>query len=77
MTRRLHPVYRRFCNIAAMLMLALAGLVAPGTAAAQGCYMSATGTLAFGTVSAGRADKLRYTTRQDEETMAVEILPAK
>lgn len=51
MTRRLHPVYRRFCNIAAMLMLALAGLAAPGTAAAQGCYMSATGSLAFGTVS--------------------------
>lgn len=34
-------------------------------------------TLAFGTISAGRADKVRYTTRQDEETMALEILPAK
>ena len=33
--------------------------------------------LAFGTVSAGRADRVSYTTRQDEETMAIEILPAK
>ena len=33
--------------------------------------------LAFGTVSAGRADKVMYTTRQDEETMAIEVLPAK
>lgn len=32
--------------------------------------------LAFGTVSAGRADKVNYTTRADEETMAVEIRPA-
>ena len=34
-------------------------------------------TLAFGTVSAGRADKVTYTTRADEETMALEIKPAK
>lgn len=33
--------------------------------------------LAFGTVSAGRADKVTYTTRADEETMAIEIKPAK
>lgn len=33
--------------------------------------------LAFGTVSAGRADKVAYTTRADEELMAVEITPAK
>ena len=34
-------------------------------------------TLAFATVSAGRADKVSYTTRQDEEIQAIEILPAK
>ncbi len=34
-------------------------------------------TLAFGTVSAGRADKVTYVTRADEETMAAEIRPAK
>jgi len=34
-------------------------------------------TLAFGTVSAGRADKVSYTTRQDEEIQAMEILPKK
>ena len=34
-------------------------------------------TLAFGTVAAGRADKVSYTTRQDEEIQAMEILPAK
>ena len=34
-------------------------------------------TLAFATVSAGRADKVSYTTRQDEEIQAREILPAK
>ncbi len=34
-------------------------------------------TLAFGTVSAGRSDKVSYTTRQDEEIQAREILPAK
>ena len=34
-------------------------------------------TLAFGTVTAGRADKVSYTTRQDEEIQASEILPAK
>ena len=34
-------------------------------------------TLAFGTVSAGRSDKVSYTTRADEETMAIDILPAK
>lgn len=34
-------------------------------------------TLAFGTVSAGRSDKVIYTTRQDEEIQAREILPAK
>jgi len=34
-------------------------------------------TLAFGTVSAGRADKVSYTTRQDEEIQAREIVPAK
>ena len=34
-------------------------------------------TLAFATVSAGRADKVSYTTRQDEEIQALEILPAK
>jgi peptide/nickel transport system substrate-binding protein len=34
-------------------------------------------TLAFGTVSAGRSDKVLYTTRQDEEIQAREILPAK
>ena len=33
--------------------------------------------LAFGTVSAGRTGKVSYTTRQDEETMAIEVLPAK
>ncbi len=33
--------------------------------------------LAFATVSAGRADKVSYTTRADEETMALEIVPAK
>lgn len=32
--------------------------------------------LAFGTVSAGRADKVNYITRADEETMAVEIRPS-
>ena len=34
-------------------------------------------TLAFGTVSAGRADKVSYTTRQDEEIQTREIVPAK
>ena len=34
-------------------------------------------TLAFGTVSAGRADRVTYTTRQDEEIQAIEIKPAK
>jgi peptide/nickel transport system substrate-binding protein len=34
-------------------------------------------TLAFGTVSAGRSDRVSYTTRQDEEIQAREILPAK
>jgi len=33
--------------------------------------------LAFATISAGRADKVTYTTRADEETMALEIKPAK
>ncbi len=33
--------------------------------------------LAFATVSAGRADRVTYTTRQDEEIQALEILPAK
>ena len=33
--------------------------------------------LAFGTISAGRADKVTYATRADEETMAHEIRPAK
>ncbi len=34
-------------------------------------------TLAFGTVSAGRADRVTYTTRQDEEIQAIEIKPAR
>ena len=34
-------------------------------------------TLAFGTVSAGRSDRVTYTTRQDEEIQAIEIKPAK
>lgn len=34
-------------------------------------------TLAFGTVSAGRADRVSYTTRADEETMAMEIKAVK
>jgi spore coat protein U-like protein len=36
---------------AAMLLLVLAGLAAPGRASAQGCYMSATGSFSFGVVS--------------------------
>ena len=34
-------------------------------------------TLAFGTVSAGRADRVTYTTRQDEEIQAIELKPAR
>ncbi len=34
-------------------------------------------TLAFGTVSAGRSDRVTYTTRQDEEIQALEIKPAR
>lgn len=51
MTRFFHLTSCRPGLIAAMLVLAFAGLATPGAASAQSCFMSGTGSLAFGATS--------------------------